>query len=175
MDQTQDEMRTRVYRPNYVKAADLQTLITPLLTPQIGKITVSSPVRSRHSGRPDQDRRQQLRRHRRGHRPRLRSRPAADRPDLRRGRCQAEAGRDRGDDPQRQAERHIQVRRQLSSRSATRTTSACISGTPLAEPGRHQRRREGGLQVRLSRRRAWRCSSTPWKRSATPTSSPRRA
>src|SRR5262245_21733276 len=43
MDQAQDEVRTRVYRPNYVKAADLQALITPMLTPQIGKVTVSSP------------------------------------------------------------------------------------------------------------------------------------
>ncbi|HZN35087.1 MAG TPA: secretin and TonB N-terminal domain-containing protein [Pirellulaceae bacterium] len=43
MDQSQDEIRTRVYRPNYVKAADLQQLFTSLLTPVIGKITVSSP------------------------------------------------------------------------------------------------------------------------------------
>ena len=44
IDQTQDVIRTRVYRPNYVKAADLQTLLTPLITPQIGKITVSAPA-----------------------------------------------------------------------------------------------------------------------------------
>jgi type IV pilus assembly protein PilQ len=44
MDQTQDEIRTRIYHPNYVKAADLQTLISPMLTPQIGKITVSAPA-----------------------------------------------------------------------------------------------------------------------------------
>jgi type IV pilus assembly protein PilQ len=43
MDQTQDRLITRVYRPNYVKAADLQTLITPLLTPEIGRATVSTP------------------------------------------------------------------------------------------------------------------------------------
>ena len=44
MDQTQDEVRTRIYRPNYVKAADLQSLMSPMLTPQIGKITVSAPA-----------------------------------------------------------------------------------------------------------------------------------
>jgi len=43
MDQSQDQIVTRVYRPNYVKAADLQQLFTSLLTPTIGKITVSSP------------------------------------------------------------------------------------------------------------------------------------
>jgi type IV pilus assembly protein PilQ len=44
IDQTQDVIHTRIYRPNYVKAADLQTLMTPLLTPQIGKITVNAPA-----------------------------------------------------------------------------------------------------------------------------------
>lgn len=43
MDQTVDRILSRVYRPNYVKAADLQALFTPFLTPEIGKITVSSP------------------------------------------------------------------------------------------------------------------------------------
>lgn len=43
MDQAQDQIVTRVYRPNYVKAADLQLLFASLLTPTIGKITVSSP------------------------------------------------------------------------------------------------------------------------------------
>jgi type IV pilus assembly protein PilQ len=43
MNQAQDQIVTRIYRPNYVKAADLQQLFTSLLTPQIGKITVSSP------------------------------------------------------------------------------------------------------------------------------------
>jgi type IV pilus assembly protein PilQ len=43
MDQSQDQLGTRVYRPNYVKAADVQALFTSLLTPTIGKITVSSP------------------------------------------------------------------------------------------------------------------------------------
>jgi type IV pilus assembly protein PilQ len=44
MNQIQDKVLTRVYRPNYVRAADLQALITPMLTPEIGKITVSAPA-----------------------------------------------------------------------------------------------------------------------------------
>lgn len=43
MDQAQDLIMTRVYRPNYVKAADLQLLFTPLLTPLTGKVTVNAP------------------------------------------------------------------------------------------------------------------------------------
>ena len=42
MDQSQDRLSMRVYRPNYVKAAELKTLITPLLTPQTGVASVSS-------------------------------------------------------------------------------------------------------------------------------------
>jgi len=34
----------RVYRPNYVPAKELQTLVQPLLTPQLGVTTVSSPA-----------------------------------------------------------------------------------------------------------------------------------
>lgn len=44
MDQTADVLTTRVYRPNYVRAAELQTLIAPLLTTGIGKVTVSTPA-----------------------------------------------------------------------------------------------------------------------------------
>jgi type IV pilus assembly protein PilQ len=43
MDQTVDRVLSRVYRPNYVKASDLQALFTAFLTPEIGKITVSTP------------------------------------------------------------------------------------------------------------------------------------
>lgn len=43
MDQTQDRVRTRVYRPNYIKAADLLGLITPMLS-EAGKVTVSAPA-----------------------------------------------------------------------------------------------------------------------------------
>jgi type IV pilus assembly protein PilQ len=43
MNQIQDRIVTRIYRPNYVKAADLQALFTPLLSPD-GKITVSTPA-----------------------------------------------------------------------------------------------------------------------------------
>lgn len=44
MDQIEDRLVTRVYRPNYVKAAELQTLIVPMLTPEVGRSTVSSPA-----------------------------------------------------------------------------------------------------------------------------------
>jgi type IV pilus assembly protein PilQ len=43
MQQAQDQVLTRVYRPNYIRAADLQTLITPMLTPSVGRCTVSNP------------------------------------------------------------------------------------------------------------------------------------
>lgn len=43
MDQSRDRIVTRVYRPNYVRAAELQTLITPLITTGVGKVTVSTP------------------------------------------------------------------------------------------------------------------------------------
>src|SRR6478736_3169935 len=42
MNQSQDRINTRIYRPNYTKAADLQVLFTPLLSTE-GKITVSTP------------------------------------------------------------------------------------------------------------------------------------
>lgn len=41
MNLAQDHINTRVYRPNYVKAADLQVLFTPLISTD-GKITVST-------------------------------------------------------------------------------------------------------------------------------------
>lgn len=44
MDQSEDRVLTRVYRPNYIKAADLQALFTSLLSPDVGKVTVSSPA-----------------------------------------------------------------------------------------------------------------------------------
>jgi len=42
MEQSFDTIGTRLYRPNYVSATELQTLITPLLTQNIGVISVSS-------------------------------------------------------------------------------------------------------------------------------------
>jgi type IV pilus assembly protein PilQ len=42
MDQTVDRVSTRVYRPNYIKAADLQAQITPLLSKTVGTSTVSA-------------------------------------------------------------------------------------------------------------------------------------
>src|SRR5262245_46578960 len=41
MNQSQDRIDTRIYRPNYIKAADLQALFTPLMSTD-GKITVST-------------------------------------------------------------------------------------------------------------------------------------
>jgi type IV pilus assembly protein PilQ len=43
MQQASDKIGTRLYRPNYVKASDLQSLITPILTPTIGTISVTMP------------------------------------------------------------------------------------------------------------------------------------
>ncbi|NOX56418.1 MAG: hypothetical protein GXP27_18630 [Planctomycetes bacterium] len=37
---------TRVYRPNYISVADLQALITPILTQDIGKIAMTNPNES---------------------------------------------------------------------------------------------------------------------------------
>ncbi|HIQ20133.1 MAG TPA: hypothetical protein EYH34_02690 [Planctomycetes bacterium] len=42
MEQALDTIGTRVYRPSYVSASDLQTLIQPLVTPDIGVVSVSS-------------------------------------------------------------------------------------------------------------------------------------
>jgi type IV pilus assembly protein PilQ len=41
MDQTVDRILTRVYQPNYIRAADLQALLTPLLSKTVGTSTVS--------------------------------------------------------------------------------------------------------------------------------------
>ena len=43
MQQSQDKIGTRVYRPNYVPAAELQALILPLLTTKVGVVSVSKP------------------------------------------------------------------------------------------------------------------------------------
>ena len=42
MEQALDKLATRVYRPNYVTAAELQALITPLLTEAVSAISVST-------------------------------------------------------------------------------------------------------------------------------------
>ena len=42
MEQTMDRVGTRVYRPNYVTAAELQALISPMVTADIGMMSVSS-------------------------------------------------------------------------------------------------------------------------------------
>jgi len=42
MDQRADRIITRVYRPNYATARELQALITPMLTPNVGTASVNS-------------------------------------------------------------------------------------------------------------------------------------
>ena len=44
LEQSLDTIGTRVYRPNYVTANELQTLIQPLMTAQVGVVSVSSPA-----------------------------------------------------------------------------------------------------------------------------------
>lgn len=43
IDQSQQKLRTRVYYPNYVKASELQTLLTPMISKQVGRISVTTP------------------------------------------------------------------------------------------------------------------------------------
>lgn len=45
LEQAMDKVGTRVYRPNYVTAAELETVITPLLTEGIGVVSKSSPAK----------------------------------------------------------------------------------------------------------------------------------
>ena len=42
MEKTLDQIGTRVYRPSYVTATELQTLITPLLSDKVGFVSISS-------------------------------------------------------------------------------------------------------------------------------------
>lgn len=41
---TLDKVVTKIYRPNYVTPAELQALIAPMLSPEIGSISMSSPA-----------------------------------------------------------------------------------------------------------------------------------
>jgi type IV pilus assembly protein PilQ len=43
MEEAVDKLGTRMYRPNYIKASDLQALIQPLLTPSVGIVSVTTP------------------------------------------------------------------------------------------------------------------------------------
>jgi len=43
LDNANDRLGTRVYRPNYVSAAEMQKLIEPLLTEKVGVVSVSTP------------------------------------------------------------------------------------------------------------------------------------
>ncbi len=42
MEQNLDRIGTRMYRPNYVRAAEVQHLVTPLLTPGVGTVSVTN-------------------------------------------------------------------------------------------------------------------------------------
>jgi len=44
IDRSRDRIATRVYRPNYVTAAEVQNLIANMLTPGVGAVTVSTPA-----------------------------------------------------------------------------------------------------------------------------------
>ena len=44
MDQSQDRLQSRIYRPNYISAADLLALVTPMLS-TTGKVTVSAAAK----------------------------------------------------------------------------------------------------------------------------------
>ena len=44
LEQSLDKIGTRVYQPNYITAAELKMLITPLLSEKIGAISVSTPA-----------------------------------------------------------------------------------------------------------------------------------
>lgn len=43
LEKVHDRVTTRVYRPNYLTAKELANLLTPLITPGTGKISVTSP------------------------------------------------------------------------------------------------------------------------------------
>jgi type IV pilus assembly protein PilQ len=44
LERAQDRIGTRVYRPNYINAKELANLLTPLVTPSVGKVSVTSPA-----------------------------------------------------------------------------------------------------------------------------------
>lgn len=46
MDQASDRINTRVYHPNYASARELELLITPLLTPSVGKVKANTPPKT---------------------------------------------------------------------------------------------------------------------------------
>ncbi len=45
MDHAHDQIGTRVYRPNYITASEMQRLLTPLMTPEVGVIAVSTAAK----------------------------------------------------------------------------------------------------------------------------------
>lgn len=53
IEQTLDRVGTRVYRPNYVAAQEMQALIQPLISPKVGVVTVSTPSEVGIAANPD--------------------------------------------------------------------------------------------------------------------------
>jgi type IV pilus assembly protein PilQ len=45
IDHAHDHIGTRVYRPNYITAAEMEKLLTPLMTASVGVISVSTPAK----------------------------------------------------------------------------------------------------------------------------------
>ena len=44
MEKTLDQLCTQIYRPDFVTATELQTLITPLLTEEVGFVSITTPA-----------------------------------------------------------------------------------------------------------------------------------
>jgi len=44
--QLEHEVTTRIYRPKYVNAADMQILLTPMLSPEVGKMAITTPAQT---------------------------------------------------------------------------------------------------------------------------------
>lgn len=45
LDMAQDRLGRRIYRPNYVTAADIQKVIAPMITPNLGVVSVTQPAK----------------------------------------------------------------------------------------------------------------------------------
>ena len=44
--QIESKITTRIYRPKYINGTDLQTLLTPLMSPDVGKIAITTPAQT---------------------------------------------------------------------------------------------------------------------------------
>ncbi len=154
-----DRVGTRVYRTNYVTAAELKTLVTPLLTREDRRGQRLDPVRGRHRHQRLRRRRRQVLRRRGAGGPRLRGRAQPDRPVGGRGRRPPVAGVDRGHDPQRETEGRGQVRRQLPVAPPESRTVGL--GPRLAGGEHHGLSAERRPEVRLPRQQPRRVHQRP--------------